>query len=110
MSEAELNAIYTDKKISDELRGYKEAYSATILGYENNEKTVLNLVDTVTRGFKISERFYKLKTKLLKLPQLEYADRASKIGVTNKKITFEEAYTTIHDIFGSTWMQSLVKS
>jgi len=64
-AEAEINAVYNYKKIMDGLRGYKSAYSATILGYENDEKTVLDLVAVVSKYFTLSSRFYSLHAKLL---------------------------------------------
>jgi oligoendopeptidase F len=60
-AESELNAIYINKKINDELRGFKHPYSATILGYQNDEQSIINFVNTVTKRFDISHRFYKLK-------------------------------------------------
>lgn len=101
VAEAELNAIITDKKINDELRGYKEPFDATILGYQNDRKSVLKLVDTVTKGFVVSNRFYKIKAKMLGLKTLNYPDRAAKVGKTDKKMTFEESYKTLRGIFGS---------
>ena len=47
MAEAELNAIYTTKKISDELRGYQNPYSETMLRYENDEKEIEKLIKDV---------------------------------------------------------------
>ena len=52
---------------------------------------MLALVREVTSAFKISQRFYKLKKKLLKLPHLEYCDRAVTSGKLKKKVTFAEA-------------------
>ncbi len=92
-SESEINAIYTDKKINDELRGFTQPYSATILRYQNDEKSVINFVKTVSDHFKISHRFYKLKAKLLNVDHLEYADRAAKIGNLDIKLSFDECIT-----------------
>lgn len=97
-AESEMNAIVLNKKISDELRGFKNSYSATILGYENSEKSIINLVDTVTKHFYISSRFYKIKQKMLGLKTLEYCDRSAKVGSTKKKISFEQAYGILHPI------------
>lgn len=99
--ESELNAIYSDKKINDELRGFKNPYSATILGYQNNEKSILALVDTVTKNFAISNRFLKLKAKLLNLNVLSYADRNVGIGKNENKISFEDSYSIIKKGFAS---------
>jgi len=88
--ESEINALYTDKKSMDELRQFEKPYSATILAYQNDEQSVMNLVKTVTDGFTISADFYNLKSKLLKTSQLEYADRAADIGDQHKKVPFEK--------------------
>ncbi|MBX4198366.1 M3 family oligoendopeptidase [Candidatus Parcubacteria bacterium] len=98
-SESEINAIYTDKKISDELRGFKEPYSATILSYENDEKSIMNLVETVTQHFSISQRFYKLKAKLHNLNYLEYADRAAPVGKLKVTFSFEDSLQMLRKAF-----------
>ena len=98
-SESEINAVYTDKKVNDELRGFKEPYSETILKYENDEKSVTGLVDTVTDQFHISRRFYDLKKKLLGLDHLEYADRSTSIGKVSKEFTFKESVDIVRNAF-----------
>lgn len=101
VAESEINAVVTNKKINDELRGYVEPYDATISGYQNDRKSVLALVNAVTNGFKISNRFYTLKAKLLRLPKLEYSDRNVGIGKNTKKVSFEESVKTLREVFGS---------
>jgi len=98
-AEAEVNAVYIDKKINDELRGFKNPYDATLLSHETDEVMVKTLVDTVTKGFKISHRFYKLKARLLKQEKLTYADRSAGIGKTDKKIIFEEGLEIVSKAF-----------
>lgn len=90
-AESEINAIYNFKKIMDERRGYKKPYSSTILSYENDEKTIGNLIDLVTKNFTISHRFYKIHAKLLKEKKLTLADRAVSIGKIKKKFNFATA-------------------
>ncbi|MFZ2620917.1 MAG: M3 family metallopeptidase [Minisyncoccia bacterium] len=99
VAESELNAIVTNKKINDELRGYKEPYDETILGYENNRKSVLNLVNVVTENFHVSQRFYAIKTKMLKLKKLYYADRAVPVGKTKTKVTFDKSCKILTNLF-----------
>ncbi len=101
IAESEINAVVTDKKICDSIRKYKEPYDSTILGYQNDRKSVLALVNTVTDNFKISHRFYNLKAKLLNLPQLEYSDRAVGIGTAEKKVSFDESVEILRKVFGS---------
>jgi oligoendopeptidase F len=100
VAESEINAVVLDKKINDELRGYKEPFDATILGYQNDRKSVMALVDAVTKNYPISHRFYSLKAKLLKLSNLEYSDRNVGIGENVKEIQFEEAVSILRGIFG----------
>jgi oligoendopeptidase F len=106
-AEAELNAVVIDKKIEDELRGYKEVYDETILGYENDKKAVLNLVKTVTDNFRVANRFFEIKAKMLGLKTLNYPDRGAKVGKSQKKITFEEAVKTLRGLFGEIDQQFL---
>src|SRR6185369_2816982 len=40
IAEAELNAVYTYKKVMDEVRGFETPYSGTLLSFENDKKTV----------------------------------------------------------------------
>ncbi|KKR82253.1 MAG: Peptidase M3A and M3B thimet/oligopeptidase F [Parcubacteria group bacterium GW2011_GWD1_40_9] len=101
MAESELNAIVTDKKINDELRGYDKAYDSTILGYENDRKSVLNLVKTVTDNFNVAHRFYAIKARMLKLKNLNYSDRAVPVGKTKRKVTFSESSDILQKLFSS---------
>lgn len=98
-AEAEINAVYTNKKIQDELRGFKEPYSATLLEYQNKEKEIMSMVQAVTDAFPLSHRFYRLKAKMLNLPHLEYADRAAGVGSVEKKYPWEESVELIRRAF-----------
>lgn len=98
-AEAEINAVYNFKKVMDEVRGFKNPYDGTFLSYENDEKTILLLIDTVTRGFKISQRFYRLHAKLLKLKKLQVSDRGVKIGEIKKKFDFDTSVSIVGDVF-----------
>jgi oligoendopeptidase F len=98
-AEAEINAVYIDKKINDELRGFKNPYDATLISHETDEAMVTALTNTVTENFKISHRFYKLKAKLLKLRKLTYADRGAGIGTADRKIPFEKGLEIVRSAF-----------
>jgi oligoendopeptidase F len=90
-SESEINAVVTDKKINDKLRGFKIPYEATVKGYENDLKTVEDLVETVTKNFEIAHEFYRIKAEMLGEKKLSYADRAAQVAKTEIKVPFEEA-------------------
>jgi len=98
--ESEINAVFTDKKINDELRGFSKPYSATILSYENDERAVIKLVEAVTSRFDISHRFHRLKAKLLGLKFLEYADQVAPVGKQKRKISFSKAARIVQGAFG----------
>lgn len=97
--EGELNAVATDKKIEDELRGYKKPYSATIQIYEDNEKSVESLVAAVSdKGFKLSRDFYLAKAKYHGVTALDYSQKYDSIG-TSPRIDFEQAVEICRDVF-----------
>jgi oligoendopeptidase F len=100
-SEAEINAVVTNRKINDELRGYKTPYENTVRGYRNDPEVVSRLVKTVTDGFPIPHRFYRLKARLLKQKKLSYADRAAKIGDVRSKYPFGESLEILKKTFGA---------
>ena len=98
-AEAEINAVYNFKKVLDERRGYQNPYSSTILGYQNTEKSIMLLIDLITKNFKISQRFYKVHAKLLKMKKLSVSDRGVKIGEIKKKFDFQTSVSIVGDIF-----------
>ncbi|MBI3572148.1 M3 family oligoendopeptidase [Candidatus Kaiserbacteria bacterium] len=99
IAENELNAIYTDKKIDDQLRGMKHPYDATIRGYQNDPTSILALVDTVAKSSSIAHRFYQVKQKLLKLDHLTYADRSARVGKLKSTLPFARAAKLVREVF-----------
>ncbi len=100
-SEAEINAVVTNKKINDELRGYRSPEENTILGYRNDPAVVAKLIETVNSQAKLAHRFYAIKARLLKLPHLIYADRGAKIGEIKKKFDFAATCQNLKEIYRS---------
>jgi oligoendopeptidase F len=101
-AESELNAVVVDKKITDELRGYKKPYSSTVLSYENTEEEVEKLVSEVTRSFGLSRKFYALKAQVLNLKDAQYTDRYAKVGKLNKRFTFTDSLNILMRSFEDT--------
>jgi oligoendopeptidase F len=99
-AEKEINAIYTAKKISDELRGYPLPYSETALSHQTGQKEIEAVVEAVSRGFAVSRRFFDLKRKLLREEYLTYADRGAKIGTLSQKMSFSESVDIVRGAFG----------
>ncbi len=101
IAEAELNAVYTFKKVMDERRGFLKSYDATILGYENDTTVVEGLVSLVTKKFSIAHRFYALHAKLLGLKRLTLADRSVLLGNTRTFFDFETSVVMLRNALAS---------
>jgi len=100
-SEGEINAVFTDKKIDDELRGFKTPYESTVREYRNDPQIIEHLVKVTTDNFAIAHRFYTLKAKLMKQKKLNYCDRAAKIGVTTSTYSFDDSFKFLKKTFGA---------
>ncbi len=100
-AENEINAVITYKQIEDELRGFSKAYQSTILYSENEEEIVLNLVDTITKSFSLTHRFYQLKAKLLNKETLTYADRSAKLDGFNPEYPFDQSFKVVKQAFSN---------
>lgn len=99
VAEHEFNAIITDVRTEDELRGYEKPYSATALAYEDSEASIESLVSAVsTEGFKLSRKFYKLKAQFHGVNALPYANKYDSIGA-EPVIPFAEAVEICRDVF-----------
>lgn len=108
VAEGELNAVIQNKRIDDELRGFTKPYEATIMGYENDLKSIENLVDVVTKNNHISHDFFKLKARVLnkkeksddkKITMADLATSVSTAKTSGKKIDFKDACKMVSDSF-----------
>ncbi|KUK79836.1 MAG: Oligoendopeptidase, pepF/M3 family [Microgenomates bacterium 39_7] len=98
-AESEINAIITNKTIEDELRGFKKPYHSRVMGSENDPEIIELLVETVSKNFDLSHKFYRLKARLLNLPSLVYADRNAQIQEIKKKYPFDQAKNIVDETF-----------
>ena len=99
IAESELNAIVQDKKINDELRGYKHAYSATVLEYQNTESEVLNLIKSVSDAYPTAHKLYRLKAKLMSLPKLASHDLTVDLKGSKQTFTFDQGVEIVRSAF-----------
>lgn len=108
VAEGELNAVIQNKRIDDELRGFTKPYESTIIGYQNDIKSIENLVDVVTKNNHISHRFYRLKAKVLnkkenstdkKLTMADVVTSVSSAKSSKKAIPYDEACKLVKDSF-----------
>ncbi|MES3031201.1 MAG: M3 family metallopeptidase [Patescibacteria group bacterium] len=100
-AESEINAVVTDKKINDELRGYTTPYQETVLKYRNDPVVVENLVTTVTDAFPLAHRFFKLKAGLFKTKKLSYGDRGVDMAGVKGKYSLGDSIAKLKKTFGS---------
>lgn len=98
-AESEINAVFIDKKINDELRGYSKPYSSRLLANDNTEEELNCLVDTVSKHIGLSHRFYKTKAKLLGVKRLESSDISAKVGKIKTKYKFSKTLEILRKIY-----------
>ncbi len=108
VAEGELNAVIQNKRIDDDLRGFKTPYESTVIGYQNELKSIENLIAVVTKNNSISHRFFKLKAKVLnkkensndkKITMADVPTSVSTAKSSRKGIEFEDACKLIKDSF-----------
>ena len=90
VAEHELNAILQNKKINDELRGFKRPDAARHVGEDVDSKIIDVLLQTVTARFALARRYYAFKAKLLGLPDFQYYDRGATLPNLDKKYSLAE--------------------
>ena len=100
-SEAEINAVFTDKKIDDELRGFDKPYSSSLLMNDNEEKVIENLIETVTSYNHIAHKFYKLKAKIHKLKSLRFYERSLRVEEGKAKFSFGDSVERLKTIYNT---------
>lgn len=92
VAEHEINSVLANKKVDDELRGFKRPDEARHFSDDMDTEVVDALVKAVTSRYDISKRFYKLKADLFGVEKLAYHERNLTYGKADKKYTYEEAF------------------
>ena len=90
VAENEINAILNTYEVNDKIRGYSRADSERLLSDSVDEKFVDTLVKTVSDNFKISTKYYDLKSKIMK-QKLGYHEKSAQIGKLEKGYSFDES-------------------
>lgn len=100
-SEQEINAVYTSKKITDELRHYPKPYSSTLDAFENDEATLDALLNTLESTLRVPHAFFAAKKDLLQLKDFEMIDANANIANPKTSYTFNDAVRIVSDTFTS---------
>lgn len=99
VAENEINSIFLNKKIDDELRGVKRPDELQHVGDDMETKVVDTIVKTIAAHNDIPKRFYALKAKLLGIRDPKYYDRSAAYGSIEKHYSYEEAVALIQRVF-----------
>jgi len=99
VAENEINAIFANKKVNDELRGLKRPDESRHVSDDIDSEVVDTLVEAVSSRFDIASRHYALKAKLMKVDKLEYHERNVPYGKIDKKYSYQESVDLVHKVF-----------
>lgn len=96
-----LNTLLLDKKVDDEIRGFKYPQQATFLDYDVPQKIVETMSKVITKNHFVSEKYYLAKSKLLKTKLFEW-DRYGDIYPSFKStVKWKEAKDIVLNSFNS---------
>jgi oligoendopeptidase F len=99
VAEAEMNNIVENKKVDDELRGFQRPDQARHIDDEIDSEVVDAMINAVAQRYSISQRFYKLKAKLLGKEKLKYSERNLHIGEVNSDYTYDQSAELVLNVF-----------
>ncbi len=85
------NVILQDKAIDDRLRRFPTWISSRNLANETSDQAVQALVDAVTSRYDVCIRYYRVKRRLLGLPDLHEWDRYAPVSETTRSLTWDDA-------------------
>lgn len=95
----ELNSILGNKKVDDELRGFKRPDQSRLLNDDFDTEITDTVLEVVSSRYKIAQRYYVLKAQLMGIKKLEYHERNVEYGSIDKNYTFEAAARLVQKVF-----------
>ncbi|MBA3724026.1 MAG: M3 family oligoendopeptidase [Candidatus Levybacteria bacterium] len=98
-AEAEINAILANKKIDDEIRRMPRPDFSRHLADDMESDVVDALVQTVSKRYKIAQKYYQFKAKLMGVPKLAYHERSVPFGKIDKTYSFADGAALVHKVF-----------
>jgi len=99
IAEFEINSVLEHKKISDEYRGVPRPDLTRHIGDDIDSAVVDTLVDTVTKNFHISRKYYKRKAELLNQKTLGYEERNVPLGEIDSHYVFKDSIRLVENTF-----------
>ena len=98
VAEAEINSVFANKKVDDELRNTPRPDALRHLADDIESEVVDSLISTVAGRFSLSARYYALKAKLLKVKRLAYHERNVEYGAVAKRYPYPKSVALVHTV------------
>ena len=95
-----MNTLLAEKSSEDRLRGYRTWISSRNMDNQVDDATVDALVEAVSSRYDMVARYYRLKKRLLGLPELLDYDRYAPLGGEERRYAWEEARQIVLRAFG----------
>ncbi len=92
------NNVLKDWDLESKKKKYKTPIARRNLSNEISDESVEVLGKTTTHGYKLVEKYYSLKQKILKLEELRMSDLYAPIGNIEKNYSYEEGLRLIEEI------------
>ncbi|HUI71079.1 MAG TPA: M3 family oligoendopeptidase, partial [Spirochaetia bacterium] len=89
------NTIFSDLASENRLRGYESWIASRNMDNQVDDATVDALVQAVTSRYDLVARFYRLKRRLLALPELFDYDRYAPLAGAERRYSWQEARETV---------------
>jgi oligoendopeptidase F len=93
------NTLVQSKATEDRLRAYPDPLAARHLSNEIEPASVAALLAACERGFPTVQRYYRLKARLLGLPELLDYDRYAPLGEAPSHVPFDGARRIVLDAY-----------
>ncbi len=100
VAEAEINSVFANKKIDDELRGSPRPDTLRHLSDDIESEVVDALIESVSTRFTIPVRYYALKARLLKVRKLAYHERNVEYGKMARRYPYPKSVDLVHRVLG----------
>lgn len=100
VAESEINSVFANKKIDDELRGAQRPDTLRHIADDIESEVVDSLIESVSKRFAISSRYYALKAKLLKVKKLAYHERNVEYGAMTGHYPYARSVDLVHTVLG----------
>jgi oligoendopeptidase F len=100
VAEAEINSVFANKKIDDELRNTPRPDTLRHLADDIESEVVDALIESVSRRFTIAARYYALKARLLKVKKLAYHERNVEYGEISGQYPYQKSVDLVYRVLG----------